>query len=172
MSLTIVTPAAAFVSVDDVRANSRIDGDEDDALIEGLISAAISYAERWTSRQFAPATWDYGINAFPEKGAAIDLPLWPVVSVASISYDDGSPQELTAYTLEDGALSVSGDWPTGSEIVVRFIAGDGVPAAVRQAILLIVGHWYEHRETASDTALSEIPMGAHALLNLHRQMFV
>jgi uncharacterized phiE125 gp8 family phage protein len=172
MSLTLVTPAEMPVTVEEVRANSRIDGTADDDLIEGLIAAAVSYIESWTSRKFAPATWDYTADAFPT--GAIYLPLSPVASVASIAYADANsdPQVVTGYTVDGVALSLAGGWPTGSSVVVRFVAGDGVPAAVKQAVLLLVGHWYENRETASDKALPEIPMGAHALLNLHRQMFV
>ncbi len=172
MSLTLVTPAVWPVTVDDAKANSRVSYDDDDFLIAGLISAATSYAERWCSQKFAPETWDYALDAFPS--GSIELPLSPVTSVASISYVDSNDEAATiaGFALNSGRVSVSGEWPSGSSVVVRFTAGNGVPAAVRQAILLLVGHWYETRETASETAMAEAPMGAHTLLNLYRQMFV
>lgn len=172
MSLMLVTPADLPVTVDDVRANSRIDDTDNDALIEGMIKAAMGYAEQWSSRKFAAATWDFGLSAFPL--GSICLPLEPVTSVTSIAYLDshGAPQTVTGYTLTGSDVSFEGGWPPGTEIVVRFVAGEGVPHEVRQAILLLVGHWYESRETAGEAQMHEIPMGAHALLNLHRKMFV
>ncbi len=175
MSLTLVTAASPFVTLDEAKLNSRVTHDDDDARIEGLIGAAIAYAERWTSRKFMPSTWDYALDVFPS--GSISLPLAPVTSVVSFGYEDalGVPQIVAGYSRDGSALSLSGGWPNGSGIVVRFVAGDGDPEAIkiaRQAVLMLVSHWYEARETASEKAMTEIPMGAHALLNLHRQMFV
>lgn len=39
-----------------------------------------------------------------------------------------------------------------------------IPEPVRQAMLLIIGHFYEHRETVSDFQNFPLPMGADALL--------
>ena len=39
-----------------------------------------------------------------------------------------------------------------------------VPAQIKQAILLIIGHLYENRESVSVERMYEIPMGAQTLL--------
>ena len=40
----------------------------------------------------------------------------------------------------------------------------------KQAILLLVGHWYANRESVSSPRLSEIPFGVKDLLWLNRQV--
>jgi hypothetical protein len=56
---------------------------------------------------------------------------------------------------------------------VRFICGYGdtaatVPQEIRQAMLLIIGHLYEHREETTDKALQNVPMAVDALLYPYR----
>lgn len=77
-------------------------------------------------------------------------------------------------------------WPTtalypASPIRLRFLAGydvatagdqDAIPQSLKQAMLLLVGHWYEHREDVlsgniGDLAVS-IPLGVQALLANYR----
>jgi hypothetical protein len=36
------------------------------------------------------------------------------------------------------------------------------------AILLLVSHWYEHREEVSELSLKNIPLGVNALLDTER----
>ncbi|MGH9649596.1 MAG: head-tail connector protein, partial [Terriglobales bacterium] len=62
-------------------------------------------------------------------------------------------------------IDATGNYP----VEVRFIGGYGadpkdVPENFRQAILLLVGHWYENREEVSEASLGQIPMAAEALL--------
>jgi len=42
------------------------------------------------------------------------------------------------------------------------------PRGLLQAIMLLVGHWYEHREAAAESALQTVPMAVDALLWQHR----
>ena len=50
-------------------------------------------------------------------------------------------------------------------------AADAVPQAIKQAILMIVAHWYEHRETVVvGTGAVDIPLGANALLSPFRRV--
>jgi hypothetical protein len=64
-------------------------------------------------------------------------------------------------------------WPSvtlrpANGVCVTFIAGYGaassVPQAVKQAMLLLMGHLYEHREEVTDRSLSKLPMGVESLL--------
>lgn len=77
-------------------------------------------------------------------------------------------------------LNYGESWPSTTlrphnGIRVTFIAGYGaaasaVPSKVKQAMLLIIGHLYEHREEVITTGANavEIPMGAQALLYQNR----
>jgi uncharacterized phiE125 gp8 family phage protein len=56
----------------------------------------------------------------------------------------------------------------GAAVRIAFSAGHTdttIPKRMRQAIKLLVGHWYAHREENTETKLYELPMGVKALLN-------
>ncbi len=46
---------------------------------------------------------------------------------------------------------------------------DGVPAALDEAVLKIAAHLYEFRGVASEKALTAIPEGLTALINIYRR---
>ena len=127
--------------------------------------------------------------------AAIRVPLPPLQSVTSISYIDaaGATQTLAGagYTVSGvGALgpgaiepSYGNSWPATRDVpeavTVRFVAGyasgespedaSAVPQPVKQAILLLVGHWYANREAVNvGNIVSELPMAVEALLAPYR----
>lgn len=118
--------------------------------------------------------------------SGIEIPLPPLVSVTSVSYVDsaGDSQTLAAdqyqVVIRNGksreglivpAYSVS--WPSLRDqydnVTVRFVAGYGglesVPNAIRQAMLLLVGHWYESREAVvTGTIVANLPHAVEDLL--------
>lgn len=69
-------------------------------------------------------------------------------------------------------LVVKNSWPSTftmpNAVTITYTAGYGnanaVPAQIKQAILLMIGHLYEHRESVSTEQMYEIPMGAKMLL--------
>jgi uncharacterized phiE125 gp8 family phage protein len=73
-------------------------------------------------------------------------------------------------------LAYGKSWPTetlrpAAPITVEFKAGYGtaaqVPVQLKQAMLLLVGHWYENREAAGDAkyanGLQHVPFGVSSL---------
>lgn len=42
--------------------------------------------------------------------------------------------------------------------------------SIRQAILLLVGQWYAHREATSNLTLNQVPFGFYHLLQPYRNM--
>jgi uncharacterized phiE125 gp8 family phage protein len=124
-------------------------------------------------------------------GLIIRLPRPACVSVTSITFVDqsGSPQTLdpVSYVLDASSEPArivpapSTFWPytqsyLPGSVRVLYVAGsygDGVeintcPQTVVIAILLLVGHFYEHRESSSELALKNIPLGVCALLDTVR----
>jgi uncharacterized phiE125 gp8 family phage protein len=120
-------------------------------------------------------------------------PLKATGGIVHVKYSDmaGVQQTLTAGT--DYVAAVRGDmaivvpaygksWPAtrawidasgNYPVEVRFIAGYGtdglaVPENFRQAMLLLIAHWYENREEVSDARLATVPMAAEALLSQDR----
>ena len=172
----ITPPATLCVPVAAAKAHLRVDHDLDDAHIEDLIRAATEHLDGWSGvlgRALEAQTWELALDAFPD--GAIRLPLGPVASVTSVIYADPAGAEQTvdpgAYVLD--AQSVEGwvvpidGWPATMETVnavrVRWVAGTGTPRAARQAILLLVGHWYAHREAVGEAAV-ELPLGVQSLI--------
>lgn len=42
--------------------------------------------------------------------------------------------------------------------------------SIDQATLLMIGHWYAHREAVSESSMNEMPMGTYCLLQPYRNM--
>ena len=126
------------------------------------------------------------LDAWPEECAVV-LPLRPVQSIAAVrvTATDGSVATLAPdrYIL-DGASAPPrlhpkiGPWPeTGVRaqgIEIAFTAGFGdeaasVPAPIRQALLMLVAHWHEHREPVLvGSAAQVIPDNVSSLLMPYR----
>jgi len=121
----------------------------------------------------------------------IDLPRASLVSVSSITYLDATSTVQTldpsTYTVDTTSTpgritpSQGGFWPEVSifqpgSVRITFVAGsygDGVdvntcPATIVMAMLLLIAHFYEHREASSEIALKNIPLGVNALLDTEK----
>lgn len=190
MPLTIVTePATEPVTVADINSFLRLTGTgaSGDTIISGLISAARRYCEQIQNRAYIDQTLRLTIDGFPGRDY-IDLPRAPVSTVASIVYygTGNTAATMTAanYFVDTASspgrvhLAYGESWPSttlrpANGVVIQYTAGYGsaatsVPAEVKQAIKLIVGHFWEHREETDIKELHEIPMGAESLLSLDR----
>lgn len=126
--------------------------------------------------------------------AAIEMPWPPLQSVTSIKYLDADGVQQTmpatdymADTVSDpGWLIPVTAWPSSkalaNAIEIRFVAGYGsssasVPAPIRHALLLLIGHWYENREQVlaqyeGNAVALPIPFGVHELLSPSRRILV
>lgn len=154
------------VSVADMRMNSRIDGEEENTLLLGLLMAAQDRAEQETGIAFGEDEWI--IEADP-CGDVI-VPIWPVTSVESVTAgtDPFTDYEIVRSPRRLVALR-SGSWPDA--VSIRVLAGMPAPPVIRQAILMIAGHWYDNRAASSSESVREVPYAATALLSLSRRVF-
>ncbi|MBB6144721.1 putative phiE125 gp8 family phage protein [Silvibacterium bohemicum] len=122
---------------------------------------------------------------------AIDLPRPRTVSVTSITYVDptGTTQTLDPSTYVVDTTSMPARivpakgfyWPSVNVyqpggVKITYVAGsygDGVdvntcPQTIVMAMLLLIAHWYEHREGSSELNLKNIPLGVQALLDTEK----
>jgi uncharacterized phiE125 gp8 family phage protein len=192
MSKALVTgPALDPVSLAEAKAHCRVAISDDDGLIAGYLLAARQIIETELRRSLISQTWDYFVDCdWPcEKVGGqwhrrITLPLPPLLSVTSISYVDssGGTQTLAADQYRVSTKRHEGviepaygvTWPPVRDqvdaITVRFVCGYGpnpsdVPEPIRQAILLLVGHWYENREAVNvGNIVTPLPFAVDALL--------
>ena len=86
----ITPPAALAVSLAEAKLNLRIDGNEQDSMIEAWIHGITAHAEHLTGRSFINQTWRVTLDSFPD---AIELP-GPVSSV-TVKYIDEAGTEQT-----------------------------------------------------------------------------
>jgi uncharacterized phiE125 gp8 family phage protein len=192
-SLSLVAaPTEEPIDLDTAKAQCRIDLSDDDALIQGYIVAAREYVEHYTGRQLITATWDLVLDGFC---ARIDIPKAPLRSVTSIGYVDtagvtqtlavsgykviGAAGTLVNPTASRGRIerAYATAWPIArsesGNVTVRFVAGYGnasdVPVALKQAMLLLIGHWYANREPVNiGNIVAPLPMAVDALLGPYR----
>lgn len=120
---------------------------------------------------------------------SIELPRSPLQSVTAVYYyqDDDVEATLAAsnYIVDSAsepgrvALKRSGSWPTSLRPIngarIRFVCGYGTPSAVpqplKQAMLMLISHWFENRETVNvGTSVNELPFSVQMLLQPYRIM--
>jgi len=113
------------------------------------------------------------IDCFPWR--RIELPMPPLQSVTSLKYIDDAGVEQTMPTADyvvDAQHMIGRirpahgtQWPSTLDdegaVRITFVAGYGaagaVPQPIKQAILLLVGHWWINREAVGEAG------GPHAL---------
>lgn len=179
-------PATPAVSTSDAKAHLRVTHSDEDTLIGNIVDAAVRHVEDACGRALFTQTWTLKLDEFPVGD--IILPRPPVASVTSITYVDGdgatqtlsSGDYLSDLSSEPAAISPAygTEWPTTREqraaVTVVYVSGHtttaAIPKAIRQAILLLVGHFYENREASAATAMTELPMAVDALLAPYRMV--
>lgn len=196
----VTPPAIKPLTLAEVKAQLRVDHDDQDALIGGLIAAATDHFDGWTGilrRCLCEQEWRIDYDGFDR---CMRLPLFPLITVTSLVYRDlaGDEQTVAAQSfalrtddrgsfvrfadefsrppLARGGAAVS--------LTARFgypdIPGVGeapatssVPDAIKHALRLLIGHWYENREAvamaAGGSAPVVLPMGVQALIDPYRR---
>jgi uncharacterized phiE125 gp8 family phage protein len=191
MALVLVTaPAIEPVDLASAKTHLRVDGTDEDVLITALITASREYCEGFQNRAYITQTWDLWLESFPSEDY-IRIPLPPLQSVASVKYYGTDNAEYTMaaadYFVDNKSepgrlvLAYGKSWPSltlrpANGVVVRFVAGYGdaaanVPQKVKQAMLLLIGHWYANREAVLAGSISkEIEFAVKSLLWMCRVM--
>jgi uncharacterized phiE125 gp8 family phage protein len=183
----ITKPAIEPISLATAKEQCRVDATFtlDDDYISSLIVAARQWAEGYTGKSFISQVWELKLDRwhFP-----IRLQRGPLISVTSITYVDseGSSRILSALDYQVVASNIpplivpsyATVWPSlrvqPDAATVTYVAGYGaamtdVPQQIRQAIKMLVAHWYEHREPAIVGApVAQVPMTVESLLAMDR----
>lgn len=190
MGLKRTSNLAAGVSLARAKKHLELSGGADshhDSQVSSLVLAATKVVEDRTGRALVSQTWEMTLDRFPLTGPRrIVLPRPPLSSVSSITYvdSDGASQTLSSSNYrvsthrEPGTVEESYDttWPTTRDIQeavkVTFVAGyanlESVPEALKQAILLIVGHWFGNRGDEEMSARFSLPPAAVHLIEMYR----
>ena len=180
--------ATSILTLDQVKTHLRVDHDNENDLITRLRDAAVEWAQNFTRRQFISATKTLKLDFFPN---IIFPSISNLVSVTSIVYvdEDGDSQTLSADTYdvdishEPGRIVEAFEelWPTTrseiNAVTVTYIAGygdsaDDTPDTIKTAVLMLIGNWYENREsTITGASIMEVPQATEMMLWPYRVLF-
>jgi uncharacterized phiE125 gp8 family phage protein len=195
----ITPPAAEPLTLVETRLHLKLDATgsplshPDDAIVTALILAARQHLDGRhgrLSRALITQTWELVLDKFPDHD--VRIPLAPLQSITSIKYDDPNSVELTVASSNYMVDTVSSfgwvvpivgfSWPvpldTINAVRVRFVAGFGaaatdVPEPIRQAMLLMIGNWYEHREeVVIGHIVAQLPAAAEMLLSPYEMITI
>lgn len=183
-------PELEPVTLEEAKRQCRVDSDLTDEHddFEFWIGAARELVEELTKRTLCESTWELALEDFPrcgyESDLRIQLPMGtPLVRVESVSYLNASGERVALNLSE---FQVAQDepafiappscsvWPSAlrkiGSVRVTYVAGyvgagspagvEAVPKRARQAIRMLVAHWYENREAINiGNIVNEIPLG-------------
>lgn len=186
LDLTVSSPAQSFIEPIDTRqvrtwlGLPETDPDEDqDLMLNSLISAAREIAELYQHRDLAVKQYDLRLDSFP-----FDIELgYPVQSVDLVQYTDSTGTEValvvgTDYIVDTARNLITtvygGTWPTATlypsgGVLVRFTAGyppthpfwSAKGARIKTFMQLAIATWHEGKLPAG-----ELPPQLEWLLNM------
>jgi uncharacterized phiE125 gp8 family phage protein len=187
MSTNIVTVSVDGdqpVCVADAKAYARVDINDDDLLIEALITGAVQQIETFCRRDLIQRTYDWSLDCFPSGDSVLEFPRHPLGSVVSVQYYDTDDvlqtMPVADYEVDTGQipgriyLAPSATWPDTYDkrkaVTIQFQTEPGdLPANIIVAIEMYVAHWYENREAVvTGTQVNELPLAVENVLWANR----
>jgi uncharacterized phiE125 gp8 family phage protein len=187
-----IPPSVEPVTLAEAKAHLRVDASDDDAYILGLITTAREWCEEYLDRTLVSTQWVMRLDKFPDDGTMdVELPRPPIVSsgtatAVSVTYtaENGGTQSWSSASYRVDRASTPGvvrtldgqTWPPhlqdDNAVTVTWWGGYGpsgssVPAAIRHAILMLVGHWYDGSRSGvlNGSISKEIEFGVSSLLD-------
>ena len=150
------------VTLTQAKAQLRVTHTDEDTYITDLIARARAWVERYIASPIAASAV---IDTFLEFGDYLELTRSPFISLTSIAYVDSEGDAATIDLVEtpprvqDGLIyPPTAGWPAitaYSTITVTYQAGFATtPPEIDQAMLLLVGHWYENRSAVVTGTIS------------------
>lgn len=158
-------PATTPITLAEVKAQLEITGSESDTVLTALIAAAVSQLDGWTGtlgRCLVQQSWRQDYDCFAR---CLRLPLGPVISVTNVKYYDAAGVEQTVASDQYQLLADGEGWfvkfnaqysfpalrAERPAVSVTYAAGYGqvdaastVPAAIKQAMHLMVRQWFQN----------------------------
>jgi uncharacterized phiE125 gp8 family phage protein len=184
MSAILLTPPAIEpLSLEEARGFLRVDYTDDDALIASLVAAARMQVETHTRRALITQSWRLVADRWPADGriAVVPAPLQSLLAVRV--YDcanNGQALDVQAFVPDLGAsallvepwtMPAPGRPQAGIELDV--VVGYGgaatdVPEPLRQAMRLLVAHWYDNRGLTAAGEAGALPQAVATLIAPYR----
>jgi uncharacterized phiE125 gp8 family phage protein len=176
----LISVADEPVTINEAKAHLAVTFNDDDALINSLIPAARRQIEHYTGHILLQRQLTRSVDRFDQY---LELHHRPIVSVDDIDYVDehGEAQSYGDFVAQVDRFparihpALDGSWPSTwshGGINVTYTAGYSaaeVPEDLKQAILMLVAHWYTNREAVNvGNIVNELPFGVMAICNAYR----
>ncbi len=179
-------PSTTPVSLAEAKTHLRVTGSDDDTYITTLIDVATQTAEEFLNLKLMSQTWVLYLDEFPDY---FDLLIGTLktASIGGIKYYNDSNVLTTladsnyfidefhrparVYFADDFTIPDTFDRPNAVavEFTLGFSTASNVPAPIRQAILLMIGTYYEIRQNVvTGTIATHIPQTSEFLLRQYR----
>jgi uncharacterized phiE125 gp8 family phage protein len=184
-SILLTAPAVEPLSLAEAKAFLRVEHDDDDDVIGALIASARIHIEAQTRRALITQGWRLTRDAWPADGRLNVTPAPLKVLTAVRVYDAGgnaAPLDLQSFVVDTAGAAIAfapwavaqpGRSAAGIELDITAGYGDAasdVPEALRQAVRLLVAHWYENRGLATLGAITVLPTTIAALIAPYRML--
>ena len=161
MTYALITPSPSeAISLAEVKAHLRLDGDDENALLTSLIRTAREHLERTCGLALIRQSWRLYLDRWPEAGM-VEFLRGPVMSVDAVRAFDELGEEsllsLAGHAL-DGVGRPARLWlrerPAARQVIngveIDFTAGFGeagedVPDTLKRAMLIHIAQMYEFR---------------------------
>lgn len=189
MNYRLVTgPATEPLTYSEVKAFLRLNDDSEQTFVTTLITIARQIVEGQTWRPLISQTWALQFDASELNLFISNINKAPIISIDSVTYYDvnNALQTLSPTLYETDIYgnparfrlkSIPNVYDRMGALIVNFVCGytnaAAVPQAIKQAMLLIIGHLYENRQdVVTGTQVNEIPMASRYLLEPYRNNFI
>lgn len=186
----VTAPLRQPISIPECKDQMRIEHSDDDITIKRLIRTAASFVDVTGALGKAMITQTWGEWIAPNP-SVVYLSLGPVQSVSAIKYYDADNALQTDTLSNYHVLGTSSkklispksgfNWPTtfnrDDAIKIEYVIGYGdaptdVPETIRQALFMLVAHYYENREPELiGTTSKTLPYGFEDLISVERASY-
>jgi uncharacterized phiE125 gp8 family phage protein len=182
-SILLSAPAIEPVSLDEAKAYLRVEHNDDDETIAALVAGSRIHVEAQTRRALITQSWRISADSWPPDGrlAVRPAPLKTIDAARVFDFENVAHDVETQVFVLDlagstlcfapWALPAPGRVAAGIELDVTVGYGDAavdVPEALRQAIRMMVAHWYENRGLAAVGTVTVLPSTVAALIAPYR----
>ena len=171
-------PAVEPLTVAEAKLHLRVDISDDDAYIGTLITAAREWVENYLDRTLITTQLILRAAEFPTEELELARPPMATAGTATAVVITYTLADTTTATLSTAlyrvdrtttpgnvAPIINGTWPSdviedANAVAVTYWAGYGptsasVPATIRHAMLMLIGHWYERRSAVLTGTISK-----------------
>ena len=174
-----------MITIETARLQCRIDSNFENDLVQIYIDAAREWVENYTGRALTQRAevmkYDSFCDRYVHHRPALVSKFRPLESVVTILYTDTNGDDETLAPAEyrvvgNAVYARAGkSFPqvqTPSQVIMTANVGEppeDVPASLKQAVLLLVSHYYNNRDAVEvGTITATLPMGVKALCDPYR----